>query len=295
MLFQTICLAGGGVGGFAHLGFLQAISQHQSLKSVDTWVGCSIGALVCLLSSVGLSPQQISTKFEKLNEGMFNFRATAEIHKKLGMDEGEYIKALLYDLIIEVGLSPSLTFAELKEKKSRRLIVCVTNVNAVRAEYFSPETHPDLSVVKAVRASMGVPPLLTPVEHTADGATSFLTDGGVSDNFPLRYALTDFTSRFPGREPRFSVVGCNLVSPPVRDIKDFVTYILAIISCVRRQDAPSERCYVDVEVSDGDAFDFSAPVTSRRRLFNEGARAGEAFITSMKGHARSYITRRRSF
>ena len=295
MLLQTLCLGGGAIGGYAHLGFLQAVSDHQPLRIVETWVGCSIGAIVALLSCVGYTPEQLFEKCRGVNEEMFNFSATTNLSKTFGMDDAEYIRAFMIDLLIEAGMPPTLTFGLLREQTVKRLIVCVTNVNAARAIYYTPETHPDASVIDAIRASISVPILLTPVHDGPPEAISLLVDGGLKDNFPIRFALDDFARRYEGRNPQLSVGGCNIVSLPQDCIKDFVTYLLSLLVCVMgRQDVAHDDCSANVPLSHGDSFNFSASDGLRRRLFDAGLTAGKKFIETSNARTLPYLGRRRS-
>ena len=291
MLVRTICLGGGLVGGFAHLGFLKAISNHQPLCLVDTWVGCSIGAFVAMLCAIGYAPDEIYDKCVGLNESVFNFHSTGNILTSFGIDEGEYIRAFLVDMLLDRGLPPGMTLGLLKSQKGKRLIACATNLTQAETTYYTPETHPDRKLVDIVRTSIGFPFLLTATFQGED----ILLDGGMRDNFPLQYAMDDFTGRFPERDAALSVVGCNLVSPPPGKISDFMTYLLALAACVLgRYDSSNKDCCVNVPLSHSDAFNFNSPPPVRRKLFQAGYIAGENFITEGMQRRKHRITRRRS-
>lgn len=282
------------MGGFAHLGFLHVLQQYQRLNCVDTWVGCSIGASVCLLCALGYTPKDIYERCQCLDENIFTFKATGDLLSSKGMDDGEYIKAFLYDAIMGAGLAPSLTFAELKKSKGRRLIVCATDVKSCTPVYFTPETHGDVPVVQAVRASMGVPILLTPTVRLFCKRQEMLSDGGIMDNFPIKFALSDFGARYGTSNAVLSVIGCNLVSPPTKEIADLKQFLFAVWACIRRQHADDSPCTVNVEVSDWESFNFSASESTRKRLFDSGVQATQVYLQSIHARARPALERRRS-
>jgi predicted acylesterase/phospholipase RssA len=230
----------------------------------------------------------------RLNEDIFTFRTTGNLISSKGMDDGEYIKAFLYDAVMRAGLSPSLTFDELRKRRGKRLIVCSTDVKNQRAIYFTPEAHPMEQVVDAVRSSMGVPILLTPTESTIDGTRCLLSDGGIMDNFPIKFALADFSRRYAAGTPHLSVIGCNLASPPMKEIPDIRAFLVAVWSCVRRQRPDYGPCTVNVEVSDWEAFNFSASDAARRKLFQAGMEATKAHLLRKNIHGTSALRRRKS-
>ena len=84
-----------------------------------------------------------------------------------------YIKEIDYDI----------TFKDLYEKTNKILTIVVTNLNKNCAEYLNYETRPDMSILKAIRMSISIPILITPVN---DNNTIYV-DGALLDSYPYNY------------------------------------------------------------------------------------------------------------
>ena len=74
-----------------------------------------------------------------------------------------------------------MTLAALRERTGVNLVVGVTDLERARVVRLSADSHPAMSVCTAVRASMALPPMFSPV--LVDG--THFADGGLLDNFPL--------------------------------------------------------------------------------------------------------------
>lgn len=85
-------------------------------------------------------------------------------------------------MFINKGFSEDITFKELYEKIKKKLIMTVTCINDKKAYYYSVDTFPDMKVIKAVRMSISIPIIFTPVEHDSH----LYVDGGCIDNYPMQ-------------------------------------------------------------------------------------------------------------
>ena len=253
------------MGGFAHIGFLQCLAEKRLIDCVDTWVGCSIGSLVAMMSAVGMTPSEMYTSCLKLNDSIFSFRDLSGLWEKKGLDDGEYFYAFMVDILVCKGFDPGLTFLQLQRMTGKRLIVSATNLSTAEEIYLSPSTTPDEKILRAVRMSVGIPFLFTPVLLNGQ----LIVDGGVTENYPLEYAMHDLVRRKHSSDPLNSVLGCNLEAKPPKSIETLEEYLSALVFCalrrpgaVSRLNSNSVRIYLDFD----DTFDFSAPDHVRFRL-----------------------------
>jgi predicted acylesterase/phospholipase RssA len=257
------------MGGFAHVGFLQCLEYKGLMANVDTWVGCSIGSLVALMSIVGMSPNEIFTTCLRLNGDIFKFRDLTLLWEHFGLDNGEYLNAFMVDALLQKKCDPKMTFAELQKKTGRRLVVLATNLSNAEEMYLSAATTPDESVLSAVRMSVSVPFVLTPVLAGGD----FIVDGGVAENFPLEYAMHEFARRNPELDPLCSVLGCSLEARPPTTIDSLEQYLAALIFCMFRKPGTVMRLKsntVRIYLSFEETFNFNASAELRSKLCNVG-------------------------
>ena len=113
-----------------------------------------------------------------------------------GLSTGSNIENLLEAILMKTRLSENgrITFAELKKKVSeaagadKDLVVVAYSTAYGRTVFFSAETTPNMDVVKAIRASMAIPFVYTPVYGDGEGGDDdCFVDGGTTYNYPIEY------------------------------------------------------------------------------------------------------------
>jgi len=162
-----ICLSGGGALGFAHIGVLQALEEHNIFPT--HLVGTSMGAIVGALYAAGNSPAHMlqMIKDNKLNKvtKLMTFRPTL---MRSGLSSHDMLRSLIHELI------PHNSFEQL----SRQLAVCVVNLNTGEWEIVSAGNELD----KWIAASASIPGVF----ETIQVGNAFYVDGGVLNNMPAQ-------------------------------------------------------------------------------------------------------------
>ncbi|GAX84770.1 hypothetical protein CEUSTIGMA_g12192.t1 [Chlamydomonas eustigma] len=168
---STIVFPGGGTNGVSLIGCLAAIERLQPLllRKVTRVLGFSSGAIVALLFAAGLNSDEmvawirLCVASRSVTDvdlmGLLNF------DERLGLDDASRFVAALEALLTSRGYSASITLAQLLRLTGVALEVVVTDLTRMRPELLSPVSAPDMPAVKAVRMSIAVPMLLTPVTH----------------------------------------------------------------------------------------------------------------------------------
>ena len=184
-----ICLSGGGIKGFAHIGVLETLQEHGLLKAVHEYLGISAGALCAFCLAIGCSLPELRRFALLLDFGLIrdvdpetalNFSETFRI------DTGANVKKLLSAILRGKKLDPECTFAELETKKlGPSLRVFATNINTCRAEEFSAKATPGIEIRFAVQASLSIPIYFTPMRHPESG--HLFLDGGLMCSSPFIY------------------------------------------------------------------------------------------------------------
>jgi NTE family protein len=187
-----LTLSGGGAKGLAHIGILQAIDK-AGLK-VDYITGTSMGSIVGGLYAAGYSGDRIEHIARQLDwEVMFS--TTPQINQIRIEEKSEFAKYAL-EVPFEKGkfkIAQGYIDGQELWLKLSELFEPVYNIND-----FSKLSIPfkcigtDLetgnavvmdhgNIVTAIRASMAIPSVFTPVKY--DG--KLLADGGIVNNFPI--------------------------------------------------------------------------------------------------------------
>lgn len=257
---QTLVISGGGMKGIASLGAVVALKRAGHLARVRTLVGTSAGALVAAALATDRAKASL---LDELAEARYVPDIDlAHMCVGFGLDRGRQLE----DWIARVLGRRAYTFRSLQEHTGYRLVVCATNVSERRAEYFGPETAPDMDVALALRMSCSVPLYFSAVRH----AGSLYVDGAVSDNFPLAHALQE--------DPRaVGIVFKPRTSEPATSLEAFVG---ALVECsTRRTYAPRHASTVlELDAGKHSAFNFRMSRKRLRGLYASGARQARLWL-----------------
>ncbi len=233
-MFTSLCLGGGGVCGFAHVGFLKCLHEKGMLNDITMVVGTSIGSLVGMLFSIGLVVDEILSSLLKLNQSFLQSNAVESILNSYGVDSGEYFVAFLIDVLIKNGVDPRITFGKIRTQYGKELVITGTDISRHSSVYYCSRDNPDMRVIQAVRISVAFPFLLSAVRIDE----ALLVDGGVMDNYPLNYTLKNTGEG--------EVIGCYLNSTdqlrptPIQTLED---YIYNMVACaIKSQDHQVLSC-----------------------------------------------------
>ena len=182
--YNTLVLSGGSVRGIAILGALQYTYDNSLLKNVTTYIGTSVGAMICYLLCIGYTPIEIIVYLcrHQMLERMQNFNIVSLLQGR-GASSFNYLGEHLEKMTIsKIGYLP--TMSDLHERMGVNLICATHNLTEARTEYIQHETHPRLPCITALHMSSNLPLIFERYKYGA----SLYVDGGISDNFPIQIA-----------------------------------------------------------------------------------------------------------
>lgn len=186
--YDTLVLSGGGPEGIAFIGCVSSLESAGALRRLRTVVGCSAGAIVALFVALGMTAEEMRAwMLQGVSDRSLvevDIEGVLSIADRLGVDDGErVVEALRGAVRSKMKGAEDATFVELAKATGRGLVVCVSNLEDARQELLSVDTAPDLSVLTAVRMSISVPILFTPVRYR--GRT--YVDGAVFEHCPTSH------------------------------------------------------------------------------------------------------------
>jgi len=199
-----LVLSGGAAKGFAHVGVLKALEEHEI--PVDYIVGTSIGGIIGGCYAAGMSPNQIeqmvtSDQFLRLINGLpetgynYYYHQTAEtpqfLKLNLALDSTFNFKlnsSLANDVSLNFGLADKMAQASVISNNNFDSLFVPLRV--VTADIFTQRevVLSRGSLSDALRATQTVPFFYNPIR--VDG--KYLFDGGVYNNFPVDIMQRDF-------------------------------------------------------------------------------------------------------
>src|SRR5580698_3831160 len=196
-----LVLEGGGALGLAHIGVLRWLEENHI--PVDRMAGTSMGAFIGALYASGRSVDEIQT-MALGNADVFTLQAPySDVSFRRREDRKDLPQAITLDLNGGIGL--------------RNAVLSDTGLNELLREQFSAYNNEDVSfdqmpipfrcvatdlnslspvvfsngsVAEAVRASISIPGIFSPVKYNGH----YLVDGAIVDNLPTDIAKTDLQS-----------------------------------------------------------------------------------------------------
>jgi NTE family protein len=187
---------GGGALGFAHIGVIQWMEEHH--VPVDYVAGTSMGGLVGGLYASGLGPDEIKEFVKQIDwptvlSGQVSFQSLSYRRKEdklafpnrleFGLKHGFSLPSGL-NTGAAVGLLFDRTMLPYWDLKSFNDLPIPFRCVATEIATGQPHVFEDGSLAQALRATMSIPGVFSPVRHDNE----IYSDGGAVDNLPVDVA-----------------------------------------------------------------------------------------------------------
>lgn len=238
------------MGIFSLIGALKRI--EHTLEDVHEISGCSAGAILTLLLSIGMNvDQMLDVCLHTELTDIFDVNIQSFI-TNYGFVEITKVR----DKLIQIcGCNPK--FSEIQKK----IYISSYCLNTHKTEYFSKDTHPDMYVIDAVCMSMAIPIVFESVEYNGYN----YIDGCTSEDFPL-YPFLD------KMDHEITCVKIKLTKrfkSEIRNLFDFFESVL--FSTFHNKDSYSKKInIIEVNVSDTNIFNFEMSYEEKIRLYTLG-------------------------
>lgn len=187
-----LVLSGGGAKGLAHIGVLEILEEEG--VQIDYIGGTSMGAIVGGLYAAGYSAKELDSIFNQTN---FDILIQDDLPRNAKTfyekeDAEKYAITLPFDnftISFPTGLSKGQNIYNLMSRLTLH-VSDVNDFNELSIPFFCVATNVETgeevildkgSLAKAISASGAIPSLLSPIKMD----DKLLTDGGVSNNFPV--------------------------------------------------------------------------------------------------------------
>lgn len=293
MFIYSLCLSGGGIAGFAHIGMLQYLYEKKLLVKLDTIFGTSIGTVVALCYGMGMKPLEIFEAMLTLDQRLIRYSDIDNFFSKYGFESGEYFIAHIIDMMIKKNFSPLVTFKQFHENTKIRLVFTGCNLEEHCTTYFSCDETPDMKVLDAVRISISIPFLLSSVRYK----DNIHVDGGLLDNYPINSCIDDFESRYPISNKKDHVLGCCIEGLKPKKIQSMEGFIYNILACLIKKDRKTIQnmpCTIYLPLTDVSSIDFNMGPVERKKLLKMGYDAAKLYTHSDNVKRGKNLKRRRS-
>jgi NTE family protein len=231
-----IALGGGGARGFAHIGVLKVLQQAGIFPQLVA--GTSMGGIVGAMYANGMSAEQMEATVKQVTGSTTDIMRAVDLNLNLAQT-GLVRGARIYDFIAEI-LGPETTFAQLR----RPLAMVATDIVTGREVVLDSGR-----VVDAVRATISVPSVFTPVEL----GSMRLVDGGMLNNLPVDVVhhmgadlviavdvLPNFQANTPGQPPVVAPLQPRRTPRTYRELWHIVTIMISASTEAHLQRWPAD-------------------------------------------------------
>ena len=186
MYYNSLCLSGGGINGLQILGSISYLIKHNiiNLKQIKMFIGTSVGSIICFLLNINYNINTISQIIYELNLEKIKLEFDFDLFlDKLGIEDGNKIITIIKLLLFNKFKIYDITFSELFKKTNKMLKIIVVNYTDRREEIFNYKVTPDYSIIQAIRMSISIPMIFTPIYFN----NKLYIDGGIMNNFGINY------------------------------------------------------------------------------------------------------------
>lgn len=277
--YDTLCLSGGGVKGFSFIGAIEYLEKikHINMENITHYAGTSAGSIICFILSLNYSITEIK-KFildfdiSKLSPEL-NIENLLENH---GIDIGTKIMFVIMNFLKEKYDLDDITFIDHYKLTKKKLTIIGTNYTKGCEEEFNYIKTPDMMIKTAIRISISIPIIFTPVYYN----NNHYIDGGVTNNFPLNYCNKETTLGF---YVNFSC--CN----ELKDIFSLSIGILNIYCDIISTKHKGDYNIIEIKNIKSEMTNFNLDKKQKQELINLGKISAEIYIKNIANKPRANI------
>lgn len=290
-MIKHLVISGGGPTGILTYGAASYLSKENvwSLANIKSIYGCSIGAYMGVVFSLGYDWEWLDDYFiirpwdKLIASSTINI---IDMFKEKGfINENFFIESIM-PLFRGKDLSEHITMSELFAFNNIDIHMYSCNINTCIIEKIdiSHKTHPNLSVIKALQMTMGIPVVFKPV-FEGDGC---YIDGGLLNNYPVNDCLSQQMCD-PDEILAFKNIW-SFINPVINEKSSILDFILIMmrkmqltLDTERKQSEVKNtiNCVVDDMLNGYDKWMYIlSNEDARRKVIEKGYKQAEDFLKS---------------
>ncbi len=288
-----VIFGGGGIRGICYCGAYKALLE-SNIK-LTGYAGSSIGAVFAALIAIGYKYDEVYEILAKTGFEMF-IDINIDFKKDLAISKGkifyDWIKEQLekkyYGEIYEKDKMPPVKFCDIKNK----LVIYSVDLTHLKFKEFSCERTPDFEIAQAIRASVSMPGLFTPLEYE----DSLIVDGDLLKSTPLwrvSNTIKNLDERIlefrleDNETPKKTDSSLGYLNRVYNAISGFATdYIIDLYKEKDKFD------YIKINTPDVSVVDFLMPKEKKQELFDIGYQSTKKYLLEFLPEKRKRINQK---
>lgn len=272
--YSCLVLSGGHIKGIYMLGALHYLQIMGYLENVSIYCGTSVGSMISYFLILGYTPANILMYLScnKIDHENMNLLS---LIKKIGLYSFDIINTHLEILTLN-KLSYIPTLQQLYDITKKKFICITYNQTIQKTLYISHETHPNLSVLIALRMSSNMPFVFEEFSYNGN----IYIDGGITDNFGIKYMdqLLDSSHNILGIELDFNTPKYTKEENK-NNLSNFLSNLFLILNIplielykLRKLHCSNRTKIITLETKYNSSFNFDLNVKTNIEYFSSGYR-----------------------
>lgn len=175
-MITTLCIGAGGIKGLSIISALKYLNDQNYIdfNKIETYSCVSVGAIIGILLIIGYKPNDIyNIKFDF--DTLSPYFSLDLLFEKYGFDNGDKIIDFFNKIILNKIDNINITFLELYNLTKKEFLISTTNYTQNCEKIFNYKDTPDVPVILAVRMSISIPIIYTPILYKND----YYIDGAI--------------------------------------------------------------------------------------------------------------------
>lgn len=282
---------GGGIRGIGIIGALKFL--HKCDIHWENVAGSSVGAVVASLVSAGYNAQELQNIMSELNYNDFLDKGSSfripflgkhlSVLREKGIYSGEYVEAWIRELLRQKGV---VQFKDISNNGVSRLKVIASDITLNRIVVLPDDLYRygidgmNFDVAKAVRMSISIPFYFKPVKFNYNGNISYIVDGSVCCNYPLRIFDNKIKYKYSTIGFKFLNSYSSYTSKGKTDAVSFLRDIVSTMSTVSNDQVLSDEDVqrtIFIPTHGVESTDFNISKEKTIKLFKSGYKAATTY------------------
>jgi predicted acylesterase/phospholipase RssA len=235
-MIDTLCLGGGGMKAFSFIGILDFLTEvnYININIFNNYIGTSSGAIISFLLSINYTILELKEFILNFNFNILKNNLNIEnLIINLGLDNGNKIMYIIQSFLKNKLNKTDISFKEHFDLTKKKLTIIGTNYTKSCEEVFNFEKTPNMSIITAIRISISIPLIFTPVYFNE----YYYIDGGLLNNFPINYCIIENT------------LGINIINNKNNNLDNIALFIKNCINIIIKKNYKSLNI---IEINDSD-------------------------------------------
>lgn len=274
---MSLIFSGGGIKGFALIGVIKVLVEAGELDDIDTYIGCSAGAITLLLLNAGFTWEELYDIMMNIDLSKYREMDLSYFLDNWGFDSGELLMKLIKVILKQKDICENITFKELYDKTGKTLKLFGSQLNYCEEDEncqseFSVNVTPHMNVLDALRITAGFPGIFSPIWRE----DKMYVDGALLNPYPIEYS-----------DPEKKRIGVFIHSCRKMKVKSLEDYLQALIFKTMEQ---YEKLFMKnyeedtmvINIDNVESMDFAIGKEQKLEMFEKGVMVATEFLEKRK-------------